>query len=185
MLVVWTRVAFGNPNSIADVNGVPYIYASDEDSSFVDITRGNKRVSFALSEASLVNQDGSANITDCKIGVGFGDPQNPPCARLVLSGNISQPPLGSDEEIKAKAALFARHPSFKHFPKDHNFFVAKLNIDGIWLIDEYVVRPATVVRNSGRKVSRIGNRLDVLTHMCVRGGEEVAVHFYLHGHPYP
>ena len=131
--------AFGNPNSIADVDGVPYIYASDEDSSFVDISRGNKRVSFALSEAGLLNKNGSANITDCTIGIGFGDPQNPPCARLVLSGNISQPAPGSPEEVKAKAALFARHPSFKNFPKDHHFFVAKLNIDGIWLIDEYVL----------------------------------------------
>lgn len=133
-----TRVgdAFGNPNSIADLDGVPYIYASNEDSSFVDIAL-NKRVSFALSEAALTTKDGSANITACKIGVGFGDPQNPPCARLVFSGNISQPALGSAEEVKAKAALFARHPSFKHFPKDHNFFVAKLNIDGLWLIDEF------------------------------------------------
>lgn len=127
--------AFGNPNSIADLDGVPYIYASNEDSSFVDIAL-NKRVSFALSEAALTTKDGSANITACKIGVGFGDPQNPPCARLVFSGNISQPAVGSAEEVKAKAALFARHPSFKHFPKDHNFFVAKLNIDGLWLIDE-------------------------------------------------
>ena len=58
--------AFGNPNSIADLDGVPYIYASNEDSSFIDIAL-NKRVSFALSEAALTTKDGSANITACKI----------------------------------------------------------------------------------------------------------------------
>ena len=147
--VCYTATAFGNPNSIADVDGVPYIYASNEDSSFVDIALGNKRVSFALSEAALIDRDGSANISVCKIGVGFGDPQNPPCARLVLSGNISQPVVGSAEEIQAKAALFARHPSFKNFPKDHHFFVAKLNIDGLWLIDEYVL--ASRFERAGKK----------------------------------
>jgi hypothetical protein len=128
---------FGNPNSIADVAGVPYIYASSLDASFTDIQAGNSRVSFALTEASLVNTDGSANVTACKIGAGLGDPENPPCARLVLSGIVSQVAAGSDEETKAKAALFARHPSFKNYPSGHDFFVAKLAVDGLWLIDAY------------------------------------------------
>ena len=78
-----------------------------------------------------------ANVTGCKIGVGFGDPENPPCARLVLSGLVSQVAAGSDEETKAKAALFERHPSLKNYPSGHDFFVAKLSIDGLWLIDAY------------------------------------------------
>merc|ERR1711865_52620 len=77
--------AFGNPNSLADVAGVPYIYASALDASFVDIAAGETRISFALTEAALQNSDGSANVTSCKIGAGLGDPENPPCAR---SGSI-------------------------------------------------------------------------------------------------
>jgi len=137
---------FGNPNSIADIDGVPYIYASDIDASFIDVAAGNNRVSFALTEASLVNSDGTSNVTACKIGAGLGDPENPPCARLVLSGIVSHLSEGSDEELKAKAALFERHTSFKHYPSGHDFFVAKLTIDDIWLIDAYggasVVAPA-------------------------------------------
>merc|ERR1712100_539392 len=30
-----------------------------------------------------------------------------------------------------------RHPSFANFPTDHGFFAAKLEIDGVWLIDFY------------------------------------------------
>merc|ERR1711865_596248 len=116
--------AFGNPNSLADVAGVPYIYASALDASFVDIAAGETRISFALTEAALQNSDGSANVTSCKIG-----------ARLVFSGAVSKVAFGSDEEANAKAALFARHPSFKQFPTGHLFYVTKLAIDGIWLID--------------------------------------------------
>ena len=32
--------AFGNPNSFADVDGVPYLYAADMDASMVDIFKG-------------------------------------------------------------------------------------------------------------------------------------------------
>merc|ERR1712130_513713 len=47
---------FGNPYSHADVDGVPYFYASEQDVSMVDTFAAdepNPRVSFALSEASL------------------------------------------------------------------------------------------------------------------------------------
>ena len=130
--------AFGNPNSFADVGGVPYIYGAAMDASFVDIFSGKARASLSLSEASLMDKDGVATIADCEIGAGtFGDPENPPCARLVLSGNLSKVAVGSSEETAAKAALFAKHPSFKNFPPGHAFYVAKLNIDGLWLIDTY------------------------------------------------
>jgi len=129
--------AFGNPNSIADIGGVPYIYASALDASFVDIAAGSSRVSITLTEAALQNSDGTTNVSSCKIGSGFGDPENPPCARLTLSGIISKLATGSSEQTRAKAALIARHPSFKHYPSDHDFFVAKLAVDKIWLISAY------------------------------------------------
>lgn len=129
--------AFGNPNSFADVGGVPYIYASSFDASFVDTAGDNKRVSLTISEAALVDAKGVANLTACRVGDGFGDPENPPCARLVLSGVVSAPPVGTAEEVAAKAALFERHPSFAKYPTGHDFFVAKITIDGIWMIDAY------------------------------------------------
>jgi len=129
---------FGNPYSFADAsNGVPYFYASDMDASMVDIftaSEPNTRVSFSLSEAELT---GNSSVAACEIGTALGDPENPPCARLVLGGNFVRLNASSDEGALAKAALFERHPSFANFPSDHGFFAAKLEIDGIWLIDFY------------------------------------------------
>jgi len=137
-----TRVgdAFGNPNSFVDGgSGVPYFYVSDMDASMIDAfgaKDANPRVSLALSEAELTGTEAAR--PDCVIGAStFGDPENPPCARLVLSGQLSRVKAGSHEEEAAKAALFKRHPSFEKYPDDHHFYVAKLNVDGIWLIDFY------------------------------------------------
>ena len=134
--------AFGNPYSYADVDGVPYIYASDLDASMVDVFAKNATVgaaSLALSEAALKELDGSATQPSCDIKnvQALGDPENPPCARLVLSGAVSKVAVGTDEESRAKEALFARHPSFKHYPSGHSFYVAKLSLTGIWLINMF------------------------------------------------
>lgn len=128
--------AFGNPTSVADVGGIPYLYASALDASFVDIDAVRQmNVSIAISEAALINEDGSMNVTACKIGSGlYNDPENPPCARLVITGTIFRPATNSSEEIEAKAALFSRHPSFAKYTNDHNFFVARLSIKALWLI---------------------------------------------------
>jgi len=125
--------AFGNPYAFADAAGVPYFYASDLDASISDLN-ASTRMSFAMSEAQLT---GNQSIAACEIGTLLGDPENPPCARLVLSGNYVRLAAGSDEETTAKAVLFDRHPSFANLPADHGFFAAKLEIDGVWLIDFY------------------------------------------------
>ena len=130
--------AFGNPYSFADVAGVPYFYVSDLDASITDLA-SNPRGSFALSEASLSLANGTSAIAACQIGGGggLGDPENPPCARLVLTGKFVNVAAGSPEEKTSKAALFARHPSFAHFPPGHSFYVVRLDLDGLWLIDAY------------------------------------------------
>lgn len=128
--------AFGNPYSFAEKDGIPYIYASDLDASMVDIAAesGSTRVSLAMSEAQLT---GNRSIAACEIGTLLGDPENPPCGRLVLSGNFVRLELNSTEDATAKAALFEKHPSFSKFPTDHGFFAGKLEIDNIWLVDFY------------------------------------------------
>jgi len=135
-----TRIgdAFGNPSSFADVGGVPYLYVSDDDASMIDVfvaKSANPRVSLALSEATLSGTPLAR--PDCTIGAGLGDPENPPCARLVLSGKMVRVRANSTEEQAAKKALFEKHPSFTRYPKDHAFFTAKLEVDGVWLIDFY------------------------------------------------
>jgi hypothetical protein len=127
--------AFGNPYSFADVDGVPYFYASGMDASMVDLfgsDASTSRGTLSLTEASSLEE-----VAVCKIGHLLGDPENPPCARLVLSGSLAKVAAGSDEETAAKKALFAKHPSFKMYPPGHAFYVVKMEVDGVWLIDAY------------------------------------------------
>jgi len=55
----------------------------------------------------------------------------------VIAGNWAKLDSNSEEGATAQDAVFAAHPSFKRYPSGHDFFVAKLDIDGIWLIDHY------------------------------------------------
>ena len=55
----------------------------------------------------------------------------------MLSGSLAKVAAGSDEETAAKKALFAKHPSFKMYPPGHAFYVVKMEVDGVWLIDAY------------------------------------------------
>jgi len=73
-----------------------------------------------------------------------GDPENPPCSRLTLSGNFTK--VAAPEWEVAKAALEKTHPNFKDWgcfdesgtgPGDHAFFLAKMAVDRAWLIDFY------------------------------------------------
>jgi hypothetical protein len=129
--------AFGNPYSFADVAGVPYFYASDLDASMMDIftsSNANPRVSFALSESQLTGT--SAQVPSCVIGTGFNDPENPPCARLVLSGKMVKLHENNEEARAAGASLMARHPSFSKYA-GQGFYIAKIEVDGIFFLDGY------------------------------------------------
>ena len=52
---------------------------------------------------------GPPSFTTCVTFAVGGSPENPPCARLVLSGAVVKV-TDASEEASAKAALFARHP---------------------------------------------------------------------------
>merc|ERR1712146_813759 len=75
--------------------------------------------------------------------------------RLVLSGRMTKLAPSSPEETAAKAALFKKHPSFKTYPSDHNWYVAKMDVDSIWLIDFYggpaIISPADYFNKSDSK----------------------------------
>ena len=77
----------GRADSFADVDGVPYFYASGMDASMVDIfgsDASTSRGTLSLTEASSLEE-----VAACKIGHLLGDPENPPCAQLVLIGSLA------------------------------------------------------------------------------------------------
>eukprot|EP00966_Prymnesium_polylepis_P239384 5535950-Prymnesium_polylepis.1 len=63
------------------------------------------------------------------------DPEDPRCAKITLSGKVTQA-TGADVAT-GKAALFARHPQMKNWPASHGFTVYALVLSDIWMIDFY------------------------------------------------
>lgn len=137
-------VPFGNiysfvDGSCDDSTGTPYFYGTYMDQSFADSV-SNNAVSFSLSEASIPSVCAASQtpLNSCTISPsGYGDPENPVCARLVLSGMLEVLTPGGDEYKQAQSALFLRHPSMAAWPSDHEWIIAKLKIDDIWLIDYF------------------------------------------------
>ncbi|KAJ8607681.1 hypothetical protein CTAYLR_007295 [Chrysophaeum taylorii] len=125
---------FGNPVSYADnYTGVPYMCVSGLDQSIIDL-QTDSRMSLTISEAV-------SRTSACKPS-SYGDPENPPCARLSLTGTFAN--VTGDEWDTAAAALKAKHPAMENWGcfggsgiPDHGFYVAKLQVDQAWLIDIY------------------------------------------------
>jgi len=140
-------VPFGNVYSFVDGScdtstGIPYIYGTYLDQTFKD-TINNNMVSLTLSESSLssvCSQERHGFVDSCMIGTKYGDPENPVCARLTLTGKLI--PLKEDgddtnEYELAKNALFERHPSMADWPVGHGWVIAKIDLQDIWLIDYF------------------------------------------------
>ena len=150
-------VPFGNIYSFVDgtcdnSTGIPYIYGTYMDQSFQD-SLSNTAVSFTLSEASLASvcysggAGGSNLLPACKISRnGYGDPENPPCARLTLTGILTVVAESKNKDMEdeihsefdfAQKALFQRHFAMEEWPRNHKWVIAKIEIQDIWLIDYF------------------------------------------------
>jgi hypothetical protein len=64
------------------------------------------------------------------------DPEDPTCARVVLSGNFTEI-VDKEEAIFAQEALFERHPMMRYWPTDHDWKLSKIIIQEIWLLNIY------------------------------------------------
>eukprot|EP00751_Fragilariopsis_kerguelensis_P003686 CAMPEP_0170818052 /NCGR_PEP_ID=MMETSP0733-20121128/40459_1 /TAXON_ID=186038 /ORGANISM="Fragilariopsis kerguelensis, Strain L26-C5" /LENGTH=238 /DNA_ID=CAMNT_0011177997 /DNA_START=88 /DNA_END=804 /DNA_ORIENTATION=- len=113
-------VPFGNVYSFVDgpcekSTGIPYIYGTYMDQTYKDAIN-NDMVSLTLSESSLSSVcSHRKGLDSCMLGTKYGDPENPVCARLTLTGKLitlNEKDSSSKEEYQfAKNALFERHPS--------------------------------------------------------------------------
>jgi hypothetical protein len=133
-------VPFGNTISFVDgpcseATGIPYFYGTYLDQSFTD-TLQNPTVSLSLSEASLSsvcsNRDG---LEACQLSTKYGDPENPVCARVTVTGTFEVLEATSHEYQYALEAVFHRHTSMEGWPTNHNWVIGKINIQDVWLID--------------------------------------------------
>jgi hypothetical protein len=141
-----TAMPFGNVYSFVDgpcdsnatiSKGTPYFYATYMDQSLQDMKR-NPSASLTLSEASVASVCGAEAMEACKmLAENSGDPENPVCARLTLSGVLVQVDASSDEFKELQAAFFERHTQMQSWPVHHNWVIIKLVIQDIWLIDYF------------------------------------------------
>ncbi|KAG8450097.1 hypothetical protein GDO86_002646 [Hymenochirus boettgeri] len=119
---------FANVFSVSDGphhsgTGVPYLYLTAMEISVQDLqVNPNASLTLSLAQTPYCRKEGY-------------DPQSPLCAHIILSGSIQQ--VEGSESDTAKMALFTRHPEMKDWPRDHNWFFAKLNITNIWVLDYF------------------------------------------------
>lgn len=109
----------------AKSTGTLYFYLTMLDYTAQDLSKDN-RLTVLLS----MDQD-----LECsKRGI---DPMEPTCARIMISGRAVKLEEGTDEFTFGKNAMFSRHPAAKHWLDTHNFFLCKLDIVQIAVLDYY------------------------------------------------
>lgn len=105
--------------------GVLYFYLTMLDYTAQDLDKDN-RLTVMLS----LDQD----LYCTKNGV---DPMEPTCARSMISGNAVKVDPQSEEYKFGKNAMLSRHPASKTWIEKHNFFLCKLDIAQIAVLDFY------------------------------------------------
>ena len=92
-------------------------------------------VSLTLSQASL--DPALFYMAACGSLESAVDAEDPRCAKMTFTGNLH--PCGDDTECVSigKDALFNKHPTMKHWPKNHHFAVHELDVQGIWMIANF------------------------------------------------
>ncbi|KAJ8933740.1 hypothetical protein NQ314_013833 [Rhamnusium bicolor] len=105
--------------------GVPYLYMTEMDVSGHDL-ESDKRVTIM---ATLAQSDycRTQNL----------DPQDPRCAKLIISGTYIKINKSSPEYQFGQDSLFDRHPTMKTWPTDHQFYVAKIDPVQIDVLDYF------------------------------------------------
>ncbi|XP_040278858.1 protein CREG1 [Bufo bufo] len=119
---------FANVFSVSDgprgqSSGVLYLYLTTMEISVQDLqVNSNASLTMSLAQTPYCRQEQY-------------DPQSPLCAHIILSGSVLK--VDAAEADKAKMALFSRHPEMETWPRDHDWFFAKLNITNIWVLDYF------------------------------------------------
>ena len=121
---------FANVFSVCDgtryrSTGIPYLYLTDLEISVKDLRVNNSAsLTMSLAQTEFCRQRGY-------------DPEDPLCAHVILSGRVLQVDEQDPEFVFARDALFARHPEMSGWPAGHHFFVAKLDIQNIIVLDYF------------------------------------------------
>ncbi|CAH0723821.1 unnamed protein product, partial [Brenthis ino] len=139
--------------SMANSTGIPYFYMSPLDFTAKDLSKNSRATILVSLEETRYCENQQ------------WDPEDPRCTRLMLSGKMKKVKEGTPEYNFAKAALFERHPAMANFPPDHEWFIAKMKIAQIAMVDwfggaKYVpVRDYLAYNYTGNEMLNYHNQL--------------------------
>jgi len=126
---------FGNVVSVSDGDGyedstgIIYTYLPSLDATYADLMASSE-VSLTFTEMALAGGQSGG----CKNSTA----ENPPCARLTISGRLTRVP--KEQEATALKYLFNRHPDMRAWDSAHMFmpfWMARENITDFFLINFY------------------------------------------------
>ncbi|KAJ8914597.1 hypothetical protein NQ315_017302 [Exocentrus adspersus] len=103
--------------------GIPYLYMTK-----MDVSGSDLEVDSRVTIMATLAQSDYCRTQDF-------DPQDPRCAKLIITGEYIKIDKSSLEYKFGQDSLFSRHPVMKSWPKDHEFFVAKVDPIQIDVLD--------------------------------------------------
>lgn len=109
----------------AESTGNIYFYLTMLDFTAQDLSKRNQLT-------TLFSMDQSLYCSKQNI-----DPMEPTCARVMISGEALRVDTDSHEFDFATDAMKSRHPASTNWLDTHNFFLCKLNISSICVLDWY------------------------------------------------
>ncbi|XP_075230453.1 cellular Repressor of E1A-stimulated Genes [Lycorma delicatula] len=117
------RIFSMSDGTLSNSSGIPYIYTTPMDEGTRDLLKDNRcSVTISLAEGNFCHLKQL-------------DPEDPRCPQVVLTGNFEIVRNDTEEYKWAKKALYFRHPQMKNWPISHHWFVAKLKIENILLVN--------------------------------------------------
>ncbi|CAG9769562.1 unnamed protein product [Ceutorhynchus assimilis] len=105
--------------------GTPYLYMTNMDVSGKDVLVNNNVTIMATLAASSYCDNKEY------------DPQDPRCAKVIISGRLLKVNNSTSEYDFAIDSLFERHPAMKDWPAGHEFYVAKIELQQILVLDYF------------------------------------------------
>lgn len=105
--------------------GIPYLYMTEMDISGKDLeTDPRVTVMATLAQSDYCRTENF-------------DPQDPRCAKVIISGKFIKINKNSPEYKFGQESLFDRHPAMKTWPTDHEFYVSKVDPIQIDVLDYF------------------------------------------------
>lgn len=116
-------IAFADSEKAEKSTGNIYFYLTMLDFTAQDLSKNNQLTTLFTMDQSLYCS--KRNI----------DPMEPTCARAMISGEALRIPKDSDEHKFATSAMVSHHPASINWLDTHDFFLCKLNISSICILD--------------------------------------------------